>query len=295
MNTARTRSLFRTLGALSPRLAGSLALRAFFVTQPRLPLRETDTATDAAAERGSLRVRGKEIVTYRWGTGDDTVLLVHGWRGRASQFAPLVRELVAEGFHVVAFDAPAHGASAGAATDIRDWIAAIEALQQQHGRFRLIVGHSFGALATLTAVRSGTTTARVATIAGAGTPQVFIDQFSAMLDLSPRAKSAFERRFLAKFGEDAASMRLRFDAVANPLPTGVELLALHDETDRQVPLAASADLVAAHGERARFVRAHGFGHNRLLGADATLDAVSALATGGLLRVDEVLGAAEPRD
>ncbi|MEU1973093.1 alpha/beta fold hydrolase [Microbacterium sp. NPDC019599] len=287
MSPTNTRLLFRAASAVSPELAGRLALRAFFVTQPRLPLREADAATEAAAERDSIRVHGKEVVTYRWGRGDDTVLLVHGWRGRASQFAPLVRELVADGFHVVAFDAPAHGSSAGAPTDIRDWIAAIEALQQRHGRFRLIVGHSFGALATLTAVRSGTTTARVATIAGAGNPQVFVDQFSTMLDLPPRAKAAFERRFHARFGEDAASMRLRFDAVANPLPEGVELLAVHDETDRQVPLAASADLVSAHLDGARFVRTHGFGHNRLLGADETLDAVTALATGGLARVDSL--------
>ena len=161
----------------------------------------------------SEKVRGKDLVTYRWGSGDETVLLVHGWRGRVSQFAPLVRELVADGLHVVAFDAPAHGASPSARTDIRDWIAAIEALQLRHGRFRLIAGHSFGALATLTAVRSGTTAARVVTIAGAGTPQVFIDQFAAMIDLSVPAKAAFERSFLAKFGEDAASMRLRFDAI----------------------------------------------------------------------------------
>ncbi|MFH8252746.1 alpha/beta hydrolase [Microbacterium sp. B2969] len=291
MNPTWTRRLFRTASTVSPELAGRLALRAFFVTQPRLALREQDAATDAAADRGAIRVRGKDVVTYSWGAGDETVLLVHGWRGRASQFAPLVRELVAEGFHVVAFDAPAHGASPAAPTDIRDWIAAIDELQRRQGRFRLVVGHSFGALATLTAVRAGTTTARVATIAGAGTPQVFVDQFSMMLDLTPRAKAAFERRFHAKFGEDAASMRRRFDAVADPLLPHVELLSVHDDTDRQVPATASADLVEAHGGRARLVRTHGLGHNRVLADDVTLDAVTAFATGGLARVDELLARA----
>jgi pimeloyl-ACP methyl ester carboxylesterase len=295
MTPTQTRTLFRTAGSVSPELAGALALRLFFVTQPRLALREADAATDATARRDSIRVRGKEIVTYAWGSGDDTVLLVHGWRGRAAQFAPLVRELVAEGFHVVSFDAPAHGASDVGRTDIRDWIAAIEALQQRHGRFRLIVGHSFGALATLTAVRSGTTTKRVATIAGAGTPQVFIDQFAAMLDLSPRAKAAFERRFQHKFGEDAASMAQRFDALANPLPADVEVLAVHDDTDRQVPSLASTDLAATHSDRARYIRTHGFGHSRVLSADTTLDAVTALATGGLRAVDAATAAANAQD
>lgn len=288
MTPDRIRAALRATAALSPDLAGRLALRVFFQTQPRLPLRTEDAATHAAAERADMVVRGKTVTTYRWGRGDDTVLLVHGWRGRASQFAPLIRELVAEGFHVIAFDAPAHGESAAAPTDIRDWIAAIEALQQRHGRFRLIVGHSFGALATLTAVRTGTTAARVAAIAGAGTPQVFVDQFAAMLGLTPPAKAAFEQRFRSRFGEDAASMMRRFDAVAHPLPSPVELLVIHDDADRQVPAAASAALVAAHGDRARLVRTSGLGHNRVLSSDATLDAVLALAHGGLTRVDDVL-------
>lgn len=295
MSPTQTRALFRSASRLSPALAGSLALRAFFQTQPRLPLRETDAATHAAAVRESIRIGGKDVVTYRWGRGDDTVLLVHGWRGRASQFAPLVRELTAEDFHVVAFDAPAHGESAVARTDIRDWIGAIEALQQRHGRFPLIVGHSFGGLAALTAVRWGTTAGRVATIASAGTPQVFLDQFSMMLDLNPRARASFEERFFAKFGEDAASMRLRYDAVANPLPPAVELLALHDASDRQVPQTASADVVAAHGGRARLVRTHGLGHNRILADDATLDAVTAFAAGGLSHLDALRAEVETRD
>lgn len=295
MSPTQTRTLFRFASRLSPDLAASLALRAFFQTQPRLPVRATDAATTAAAVREAIRVGGKEIETYRWGGGDDTVLLVHGWRGRASQFAPLVRELVAEGRHVVAFDAPGHGASAFARTDIRDWIGAIEELQRRHGRFPLIVGHSFGGLAALTAIRSGTTATRVATIASAGTPQVFIDQFAAMLALDPRTKASFEARFRARFGEDEASVRHRYDAVENPLPSAVELLALHDDADRQVPPAASAALVAAHGRRARLVRTHGLGHNRILSDDAVLDSVMAFATGGLARVDALRAEVDSRD
>ncbi|MET0735027.1 MAG: alpha/beta hydrolase [Microbacterium sp.] len=295
MNPARTRRLFRTASALSPEVAGRLALRAFFETQPRSNLRDADAATDGAAQIGAVQVRGKEIVTYAWGRGDETVLLAHGWRGRASQFAPLVRELVAERLHVVAFDAPAHGASARTSTDIRDWVGAIDALQQKHGRFRLIVGHSFGALATLSAVRQGVTTARVATISGAGTPRVFLDQFSAMLELDARAKASFERRFLAHVDEDAASLALRYDALAHPLPPHVELLAVHDENDAQVPAAASRDLVAAHPDRSAILLTQGLGHNRVLGADETLDAVVAFATGGLSRVRALTARAATRE
>lgn len=279
----------RAASAVSPRLGGALATRAFFITQPRMPVREADATTQEAARRGSLRVGRSDIVTYRWGSGDRTVLLLHGWRGRASQFAPLVRELVYEGFHVVAFDAPGHGDSGGRRTDIRDWLTATKQLQAAHGRFRAIVGHSFGALAALTAARTGTTTGVVASIAGAASPAAFLDQFARMLALDPATREAFGASFRARIGEDATSLGIRYDAVAHPLSEGVDLLVAHDGADRQMPDADSRRLHAAHRERSRLLMTDGYGHNRVLRADPVLDAVVALATGGLAAVDEVLG------
>ena len=42
-----------------------------------------------------------------------TVLLMHGWEGRPTQFALLIRGLVDAGYGVIALDAPAHGRSPG--------------------------------------------------------------------------------------------------------------------------------------------------------------------------------------
>lgn len=285
------RSLVNGVGAVSPRLGGDVALRLFFETRPRMPVRSDDAETHAAAERGTVNVRGLELATYGWGSGEDTVLLVHGWRGRASQFARLVRGLVAAGFRVVAFDAPGHGASPGRHTDIRDWLAAIDGLQRTHGRFHTVVGHSFGALATLTAARSGVDVGSVATLAGAASPMPFLDEFSRGMGLSPATDARFRTAFRRRMGVDEASLIARYDAVADPLPTGIELLALHDDGDRQLSPTESTRLVAAHPGRSRLIRTQGFGHNRILSADLTVGAVTALATGGLAAVDDVANAA----
>src|SRR4030095_1878366 len=116
-----------------------LALPLFREVRPALPVRPADRVVHEHAERGTITVRGREIVTYAWGHGPETVLVVHGWRGRASQFGPIVRELRAEGLRVVGFDAPANGDSAGRHTDIRDYLAAIDEMQRRHGMFRLVV------------------------------------------------------------------------------------------------------------------------------------------------------------
>jgi pimeloyl-ACP methyl ester carboxylesterase len=279
----------RATSAVSPRLAGRLATQAFSLTQPRMPVREADAVTHFAARRGMLRVGSEDVTTYRWGAGDRTVLLLHGWRGRASQFAPLVRELVSEGFHVVSFDAPAHGDSTGRRTDIRDWIDATEQLQRAHGRFSAIIGHSFGALAGLTAARNGVTTGAVAAISGAASPDAFLGQFSAALDLDAPTRAAFGRSFRARVGEDQASVFARYDAVADPLPAAVDLLVVHDKGDRQMPPLDSQRLHAAHGARSRLLLTEGLGHNRVLSADPVLDAVVALTTGGLPAIDALRG------
>lgn len=274
------RSLPR-IATASPRLAGSVALRLFFRTDPRMPVRTSDRPTHDAARRSRVRVRGTEVVTYSWGRGPRTALLLHGWRGRASQFAPLVRELVSEGFRVVTFDAPAHGASPGRRTDIRDWVAVGARLQADHGAFDLIVGHSFGALAALTIARRGPATSAVVAVAGASAPDAFLAQFVRDLRLDPPTAERLAAGFRRRMTLDRNALTREYDAVRHPLPAGTSLLVIHDRDDRRMPDDDALRLHAAHGERSRLLRTDGLGHTRVLSADVTLDAVVALATGGL--------------
>lgn len=275
----------RAADRVSPPIAGRLAMPLFRQVRPALPLRPGDRAVHEQAERGSITVRGREIVTYAWGHGAQTVLLVHGWRGRASQFGPIVRELRAEGFRVLAFDAPANGDSRGRHTDIRDYLAAIEELQRRHGMFRLVVGHSFGALAALTAAREGTATAGVVAIAGMADARYLVDSFTERVGASTATADVLARRFAARVLPDVDEPFARFDTVADPLPGGLPLLVVHDRGDREVSVGEALRLHAAHGERSRLVLTDGAGHSRVLGADPTLDAVTAFAVDGLAGVD----------
>ena len=275
----------RAADRVSPELAGRLAMPLFRQVLPKLPLLPRDRGVHEAAKRSTLRVRGRDIVTYAWGHGADTVLLVHGWRGRASQFGPIVRELRAEGLRVIAFDAPANGESAGRHTDIRDYLAAIEALQARHGRFHLIVGHSFGSLAALTAVREGTAVGGVVAISGMADARYLVDGFAAKVGLTTATADVLAHRFTRRVMPGVADPYRRFDAVAALLPPTVPLLVVHDRADREVAASEGLRLHAAHGERSRLVLTSGAGHSRILGVDVTLDAVNAFATGGLPALD----------
>lgn len=290
-------SAARAADRVSPRVAAGIALPLFMSSRPRRPVRSHERAVHEQARRSTVRVRGRDLAVSEWGDGADTILLAHGWRGRASQFAPIVRELRAEGFRLVAFDAPANGDSAGRRTDIRDWLAAIEALQSRYGRFHTIVGHSFGSLAVLTAVREGVATGGVIAIAGMSSARYLVDAFGERVGLGPAAVDALSGSFVRRVmpGDDAAAAWRRFDAAERALPADVPLLVVHDRGDREVAAAEAERLHAAHGERSRLVVTSGSGHTRVLGSDAALDAIVAFTAGGLDGVDAAgLGARAAR-
>jgi pimeloyl-ACP methyl ester carboxylesterase len=263
--------------AVSPRWGAAVALPIFGRVAPARAVRPDDEPTMWRARRGRVRIpgidrRGTEIETYEWGSGSRTVLLAHGWDSRASQFAPLVRELVAEGYRAVAFDAPAHGASAGRRTYLVDWLDAIAALQERHGVFEAMIGHSFGGLATLVAAAGGVGTARVVTIAAPADADALLTQFQAGLGYSDEVSSYLRELFASRYFPGERDPFAWLSSVRRPVPVTVPMLIAHDRGDRLVPFTEAERIAAAH-PWARLLETTGLGHNRILAADIVLDAV----------------------
>ncbi|WP_164743469.1 alpha/beta fold hydrolase [Microbacterium sulfonylureivorans] len=267
----------RVAGSISPRWGAAVALPMFgHVARPR-PVGVAELPTMWSASRSTVRIpglarAGADVVVYDWGHGDEVVVLVHGWNGRASQFAVLVRELVAEGYRVVAFDAPAHGDSGGRSTYLIDWTDVLAEVQCRHGRLRAVVGHSFGGLAGLVAGAGGLAAERVVTIAAPADADLLLAQFQGMLRYGDSTAAALRTRFAERYFPGESDPFARLSPVARPLPSGVSLLAVHDEADRVVPFGELARVAGAN-PGARLVTTRGYGHNRVLEADVVLDAV----------------------
>ncbi|GAA1958246.1 alpha/beta hydrolase family protein [Agromyces allii] len=273
----------RLASSISPELGARLALPLFMRVGRRVTVAEADAGTHAEARRGRVRIpgirrSGVDVVTYEWGGGPDVVVLAHGWQSRASVFAPLVRELRSEGFRVVAFDAPANGDSDGRGTYLVDHLDILAALQQRYGRFHALIGHSFGGTASLLAPAEGIDTRRVASIAAAGSAHVFVDEFGTLVGLDAPTRDALARGFVRRLFADVENPFEHYSALAHPLPEGMPLLVVHDRGDRRVPFAEAPKIAAANPGRTRFVPTEGLGHNRILRADVTLDAVVEFVT-----------------
>ncbi len=267
----------RAAAALSPRWGAAVAMPLFgHVAKPR-PVHADDEATMLHARLHTVRIagidrRGVDVDTYEWGDGPRTVVLSHGWNGRASQFSVLVRELVAEGYRVVSFDAPAHGGSGGRHTYLVDWLDVFTALQDRHGAFDAMVGHSFGGLATLVGVAGGIDAARVVTIAAPADADLLLRQFQSMLGYSDAVAASMRALFATRYFPGEPDPFAWLSSVRRPLPAGVPLLVAHDHGDRVVPFAEAGRVVSAN-PGATLLATEGLGHNRILTEDAVLDAV----------------------
>ena len=272
----------RSAGSVSPSWGAAVALPLFGrVAAPR-PVTADAVPTMWQARRSTVRVpglwrAGTDVAVYDWGRGERVVVLAHGWTGRASQFATLVRELVAEGFRVVAFDAPAHGDTRSRGTYLIDWTDALTALQKRFGRLHAVIGHSLGGLAALVAAADGLEVERVITVAAPADADLLLSQFQAMLGYDQRTAAALRRRFASRYFPGEQDPFARLSPVLRPVPDGIAVLAVHDEGDRVVPYGELVRIAAAN-PAARALTLRGFGHNRILRADPFLDAVIEFVT-----------------
>jgi len=96
----------------------------------------------------TLPYKDSELVGYEWGTGDKTVLLVHGWLGDVGQMLPLAQLLTESGFRVLAFDAPGHGLSTDVCTNMEEYSDMLRHIVETYTPLYGIVAHSYGASAT---------------------------------------------------------------------------------------------------------------------------------------------------
>lgn len=247
----------RALLRVSPALAGRAAARSFFTTW-RPPVRDRDAALLVHADRSTVPFDDLRLPAWSFGDGP-TVLLSHGWNGRAAQLAPLAAALATAGFRAVAFDHPAHGEAPGKRTSAPEMSRALAAVDAALGGADAVVAHSLGTVATTLAMSRDLAPRRVVYLAPPVEPRLWATSFARHLGLGPEIDAPMQRAIEAWAGVALADLDPR------PLAAGIEapLLIVHDRDDREVPHAAGEALAAAW-RGARLLTTTGLGHHRVL-------------------------------
>jgi pimeloyl-ACP methyl ester carboxylesterase len=248
--------LLRSIGAVSPVPAASIAFQLFRLAGPRRQPRFTPPP-DAVEH---FQAGHHRIGSYVWAGGGPTVLLVHGWNGNSGDLSRFIAPLRDAGRRVVAIDLPAHGRSSGRRSDLTEAVQAVEAALRREPSIEAVIAHSFGVPATVLAASRGAPLPRAVLISGPISVEPYLQRFSQVLGLSGSTFAAM-RRTLRRLLDRAGLETVDLGTVAPRL--SIPALIVHDRGDREVPFLSAQSLQRAW-PGAELLATEGLGHRKVL-------------------------------
>ncbi len=275
------RGVLGVLARISPDLAARAAVRLFrTVRQHRVPKREL--AWIEAAEPVRHSSDGGRLEGLAWGSGP-TVLMMHGWEGRASQMGAVGLALAEAGFRAVSVEAPGHGREGPRISSLWEFANAVSGFATCEGPLAGFIGHSFGNAGACYAHLRGTLplgsllgskVKRLVFVSPPGDLNDFFEVLFSLLHLGPDVRRGFVHVMEAGLELPWETTRRCTQLAAAEVP----LLVVHDEGDLDTPMAGAETVVAAWPD-SRMLRTTGLGHRRILRDPATLDEIVGFLSG----------------
>lgn len=247
---------------VAPSMGGKFATRLWLTVPPSPRVRPLP----AGGEPFTVTVQDAAVRGVSFGSGP-VVYLVHGWGGLGAQLGSFVEPLRANGFRVVMFDAPAHGASdSGPAGQGRthglEFAAALGAVATRFGPAHTVIAHSMGVVPTLLAQTRGELSVQQhVLLAPMRDLDTHFDRLADQLGIGPRVRASMTVQAERLVGYPVAGVDVRLLARSvEPVP----LLVIHDRGDRETSHDDSVQLVQDWAGSARLISTDGLGHRRLL-------------------------------
>ncbi|WP_460766732.1 alpha/beta hydrolase [Niabella terrae] len=258
------------LARLSKRKAADRAFQIFCTPYTRM-------RADPALYRDAIPIRyrfgNKTVEGYRWHPeGQKKILIAHGFRSASANFVSLARQLVEKGYQVLAFDAPAHGSSAGRQLNALQYKEFIGALIRDFGPFDAYLSHSFDGLATAMnlAEMPHSAAVRAVFIAPAANSRVLTEVFFRELRIQdPLVQQYFYENIRRLSGRDIDWFSLQRCAGA----IAARVLWVHDHDDDLTPVKDALELRQAALPNFSFILTRGLGHRRIYRDPHTIAAV----------------------
>lgn len=239
-----------------------------FCTPKQYPETETDKKLLEGYVVEEFAFEGTKLKGYSWGTGRN-ILLIHGWGSRASHMAFIGRNLAKNGFHVMAFDGPAHGNSSKAdgknTSNMFEFCRAIKSAADKLHPLYAVIGHSMGATA---AAFNAAGHERLSEYKIMPERLVLISPLSGVLRMAQHfcRYNGFSDRIeeLIKGLENEFEFSMENYYLSDVIgKIGSRILIIHDEDDEEIPVSDALDLKEASAG-VEFMMTKGSGHQRIL-------------------------------
>lgn len=216
-----------------------------------------DKADKLTTKVGHITIQG-----YRWNKGGiKKVLILHGFESYAGNFDRYIQPLVEKNYEVLAFDAPAHGASGGRKITLPMYIDTIRTIYFEFGTIQSFMAHSFGGLAVthfLEKIPHDRNT-KLALIAPATETTTAIDSFCRFLQLGDRIKKELNALITAIGGVPPS-----YYSIPRALKhIKADILWVHDKDDDVTPITDVQPVIDKQYSNIRFLITYGWGHRKI--------------------------------
>ena len=215
------------------------------------------------AEALQFELNGLKVNGFRWNAGQPhTILILHGFGSAAHKFHVYIAPLMAKGYQVIAFDAPAHGSSEGDTINAIQYSEMIGSVVELYGPIKGYIAHSFAGIALSLAIEKTIHNAEthIVLIAPATETSTAIDAAFTMLHIQNAAvRKEFDNIIFERSGHPTEwfSIKRAMHQIA------ASVLWIHDEQDDITPLADALLVKKEDFPNIRFIITKGLGHKKI--------------------------------
>lgn len=248
-------AIINLIGMISPNAAGRLAIQLF--SRPRkIRLKELEKDFLMTSFIEEVDYKHLHIMTYRWLGNKDTILLAHGWESNSHRWRPLIEQLKALNYNVVALDAPAHGRSSGKTFNAILYAECIYVIAKKFN-VNIIIGHSVGGMAAaFCQEKYKLPTVKKLVLLGA--PSNFVgvfSRYSKLMGYNQNISKAMSSIVLQTFEREPEY----FNAARLAEHIDADGLIIHDEFDNVIPYNDAEDFKNFY-KKSKLITTKGLGH-----------------------------------
>ncbi len=240
-----------------PHTAHNWARKRFF-SPLRFRFSRREIAFLATSQKNYCTLNDKKIIYYSWGAGP-TVIMIHGWAGKAAQFELIIKTFVKNGFQVIAPDGPAHGNSSGKESSAFEFVALIKLLRSKYPDTIGYIGHSLGGVVLMNLLSERIDLKKTVIINSPTKGAYVMNSFLNILGASSKTATFIKSYIKEKLDRD-------FDQLFQPRVTNElskQALVIHDKKDKQVGVE-TIEFTKQILPDATYEFTEGFGHVRIL-------------------------------
>jgi pimeloyl-ACP methyl ester carboxylesterase len=147
-----------------------------------------------------------------------------------------------------------------------------------HGKAAAIIGHSFGGLASIYALKRQQVAEKAVIVGAPAMFDALIETFARTLLINSRIRGGIERLCENYFPDIGAAVWEKLSSFSDATKLDLPILLLHDTDDRAVA-SFESELLARMLPNAMLRISHGLGHNRILREKEVLNDIIAFVNG----------------